>query len=122
MVIRMRRTNGFTLIELLVVMAVIALLLSIAAPRYFEHLDRARENALHQSLSVMRDAIDKYAADTGQYPETLDDLVEKRYLRAIPEDPITERTDTWLTDPPRDTELQGIADVHSGAGAPYGDW
>lgn len=114
--------KGFTLIELLVVMAIIATLLSIAGPRYFDHLDRARDNALKESLLVMRDAIDKYAADKGVYPETLDDLVEQRYLRAVPVDPITDRRDTWLTDPPRDTTLTGVADVRSGAGMPYEAW
>ncbi|QID16203.1 type II secretion system protein [Nitrogeniibacter mangrovi] len=118
----MRRLRGFTLIELLVVMAIIAILLSIAAPRYFQHLDRARDNALKESLVVMRDAIDKYAADTGHFPATLDDLVDKRYLRAVPEDPITERTDTWVFDPPPDTSVDGIYDVHSGAGEPYTEW
>ena len=69
-----RGARGFTLIELLVVMAIVATLLSIAAPRYFDHLDRARENTLRQSLTVMRDAIDKYRADTGRYPEDLQEL------------------------------------------------
>ncbi len=119
---RTQRARGFTLIELLVVMAIVALLLSIAAPRYFAHLDRARDNSLKQTLTVMRDAIDKYAADTGHFPETLDDLVDKRYLRAVPEDPITERSDTWVVEPPPDTELDGIYDVRSGAGEPYSEW
>ncbi|WP_230971209.1 type II secretion system protein [Nitrogeniibacter aestuarii] len=118
----MKLQRGFTLIELLVVMAVIALLLSIAAPRYFNHLDRARDNALKESLFVMRDAIDKYAADKGRYPEGLDQLVEDRYLRSIPEDPLTERNDTWITSPPLDGSLDGVGDVHSGAGSPYSEW
>lgn len=119
---RARIARGFTLIELLVVMAIIAILLSIAAPRYFDHIDRARDNGLRESLAVMRDAIDKFAADTGHFPDSLEDLVDKRYLRSVPEDPITERRDTWLIDPPPDTELSGVWNVHSGAGEPYSEW
>jgi len=114
--------KGFTLIELLVVMAIIAVLLTIAAPRYFGHLDRARDNALKESLVVMRDAIDQYAADKGNYPDTLDDLVQGRYLRSIPVDPVTESRDTWIVDPPKDATRSGVADVHSGAGMPYEQW
>ena len=121
------RRRGFTLIELLVVMAVIATLLTIAVPRYFQHLDRAREATLRQSLAVMRDAIDKFAADKGRYPDSLDELTEKRYIREVPEDPITGRRDSWLMlPPPASSTLQGqMADVRSGAagesldGTPY---
>ncbi len=121
--------RGFTLIELLVVMAVIATLLTIAVPRYFEHLDRAREATLRQSLAVMRDAIDKFRADTGHYPETLDDLVSRRYLRRVPPDPITERSDSWVAiSMPDEREPGGIRDVQSGAegqgrdGSEYRTW
>ena len=113
-----RRSRGFTLIELLVVMAIIATLLSIAAPRYFD----ARKNSLRQTLAVVRDAIDKYTADVGRSPETLDDLVDKRYLRAIPEDPITESVATWVVEPPPDDPLGGVWNIRSGAGEPYGGW
>ena len=82
--------RGFTLIELMVVMAIIAVLLTIAAPRYFNHLDRAREATLRQTLAVVRDAIDKFHGDTSSYPESLEELVTKRYLRAAPLDPINE--------------------------------
>lgn len=125
-------SGGFTLIELLVVMAIIATLLSIAAPRYFDHLDRSREAALRQSLAVMRDALDKFKADTGQFPRELDELVTRRYLRSVPTDPITDRADTWLVvvdhADPGATEGVGIRDVHSGAegagrdGSPYAQW
>ncbi|MCK0506827.1 type II secretion system protein [Aromatoleum anaerobium] len=124
------RPAGFTLIELLVVMAIIATLLSIAAPRYFAHLDRAREATLRQSLAVMRDAIDKYRADTGSYPQKLDDLVSRRYLRAVPKDPITESDATWklLAPPDGEGESEGVWDIRSGAaqrasdGGNYADW
>lgn len=128
MVRNRRRRLGFTLIELLVVMAIVATLLSIAAPRYFDHIDRARENTLHQSLGVMRDAIDKFRADTGTYPKDLAELVSRRYLRAVPTDPITEAADTWQIVPPREGEEGGVGDVRSGApghardGSAYGDW
>lgn len=123
------RRRGFTLIELLVVIVIIATLLTIAAPRYFAHLDRAREATLRQTLAVMRDAIDKFHADTGSYPEGLDELVAKRYLRALPLDPVTESRDTWLALPPPTAAARGrLYDVRSGApgnaadGTPYEEW
>src|SRR3569833_4560328 len=78
---RMRR--GFTLVELMVVMAIIALLLALALPRYFKHLDMSRETILKQDLAVMRDAIDKYHGDAGRYPDSLAALVSARYLRLL---------------------------------------
>lgn len=123
------RKKGFTLIELLVVMSVIATLLTIAVPRYFQHLDRAREASLRESLAVMRDAVDKYRGDTGRYPETLEELVSKRYLRKVPPDPITESTDSWVLVPPPDEPGQRrVWDIRSGAegqgkdGSDYSTW
>ncbi|MBK7354376.1 MAG: prepilin-type N-terminal cleavage/methylation domain-containing protein [Nitrosomonas sp.] len=116
MVIRkanMYRPNGFTLIELLVVMAVIATLLSIVAPRYFNSIDRSREAVLRQNLSIMRDAIDKFYSDTGKYPLSLNQLVEEKYIRAIPIDPMTESSQTWIEVPPSDPEIEGMYDVRS---------
>ncbi|GAA5163637.1 type II secretion system protein [Viridibacterium curvum] len=121
-----RDRGGFTLIELLVVMAIIGVLLSIAAPRYFNHVEKAREGALKQSLAVMRDAIDKFYADTEHYPASLDELVERRYLRSLPEDPYTGMRDSWQTEAPPEGG-EGVFDVRSGAsgmtanGAPLGD-
>lgn len=111
------RRRGFTLIELIVVMAIVALLVSIAAPRYFASVERARENSLRSSLAVMRHAIDQFAADRGRYPLTIDELVEQRYLRAVPEDPLTGRRDSWVAvEPPPDGTVPGrLADVRSGA-------
>ncbi len=121
--------RGFTLIELMVVMVIIALLISIAAPRYFAHIDRSKEAVLKQDLQVMRDAIDKYHGDKGQYPASLEDLVSARYMRGIPVDPITEKTDTWVIVPPTDREVKGdVYDVKSGAagegedGTQYSNW
>ena len=108
--------RAFTLIELLVVMAIIATLLTIALPRYFGSVERSKEVTLRQSLNVMRDAIDKYYADIGRYPDKLEDLVEKRYIRAVPVDPITESTETWVIVPVPSTVAQGtVYDVKSGA-------
>ena len=110
------RFRGFTLIELLVVMSVIATLLTIAVPRYFRHIDLAREASLKQSLSVMRDAIDKFQGDNGRYPETLEELVTKRYLRKVPVDPITESKESWVAVPPPDAPgKDSVWDIHSGA-------
>jgi general secretion pathway protein G len=110
-----RPVSGFTLIEMLVVMTVIALLLSIAVPRYFSSLDRSKETALKQNLKVMRDGIDKFYSDQGRYPESLDELVQKRYFRALPLDPITDSEKTWIPVPPAEADKKGIADVKSGA-------
>ena len=118
----MRR--GFTLIELLVVMAIIATLLTIATPRYFDHLARAREAALRETLLVVRDAIDKFHADTGRYPAELGELVSRRYLRKLPLDPVNDSVDTWeIVPPPGDGA--GVWDLRSGAGGgegPYANW
>jgi len=113
-VTKQRLAYGFTLIELLVVMAIIGTLLSIAAPRYFKHVERAKETTLRASLATMRDAIDKYHADTDRFPETLDELISRHYLKAVPLDPVTNRSDTWVTEPPADAQT-GVFEVRSGA-------
>ena len=124
------RRQGFTLIELIVVMAIVALLVSIAAPRYLLSLERAREASLRSSLQTLRAAIDQYTADRGHYPDNLDALVAGRYLRQAPEDPLTGRRDSWvLLAPAPDSLLAGgVWDVRSGAagrsrdGGLYADW
>lgn len=123
-----KRQSGFTLVELLVVMAIIALLVSIAAPRYFHSVDKAREASLRANLAVMRDSIDKYYSDNGRYPAQLQDLVEKRYLRAIPVDPLTDSDRSWVIVAPKSTDQGGVADIRSGAegksaaGSDYASW
>jgi general secretion pathway protein G len=128
MATRMQRRKGFTLVELLVVMTIIALLVSIVAPRYFHSITKAEEAVLKEDLHLMRDELDKYHADTGAYPDTLDDLVNKKYLRAIPVDPITQSASTWILVPPSNGEKGAVFDIKSGAtengrdGTAYGDW
>lgn len=127
MVIRPRKF-GFTLIELLVVMAIIATLLTIALPRYFKSVDHANEQVLRTNLNTLRDAIDKYYADKGHYPISLDALVNDEYIKAIPKDPITESNQTWLIAPPKNAKETGVGDIHSGAttiasdGTQYAEW
>lgn len=112
----MRSQRGFTLMELMVVMAIIASLLTLAMPRYFHSVDRSKEAVLRQDLAIMRDAIDKFHADRGRYPATLEELAEKRYLRKLPADPITESSSTWVVIAPPDADAAaGVYDVRSGA-------
>lgn len=122
------RRRGFTLVELMVVLAIVALLLSIVAPRYMGRVARAEETVLRENLLLMRDALDKHYADAGRYPERLEELVAKRYLRSIPVDPVTQSSTTWLVVAPADPEKGGVYDVRSGAqgagpsGKPYAEW
>ena len=121
------KQQGFTFVEVMIVLAMVALLLSIAVPRYFAGLERAKESVLKQDLQTMRQAIDDYYSDHGNYPSSIETLVDKRYLRAIPVDPVTESKDTWLMIAPPST-LTGVYDIKSGAegsaidGSLYIDW
>jgi general secretion pathway protein G len=105
------KDRGFTLIELLVVMAIIATLLSIVAPRYFNSLDKAKESVLRQDLGIMRNAIDQFYSDFGKYPIDLIELVDKRYLRSVPIDPFTESNQTWIEVPPKNETESGVYDA-----------
>ena len=122
------RPGGFTLIELLVALTIVALLLSLVVPRYFTSLSRADEAVLKENLFLMRDAIDKHFADTGKYPGSLEELAAKKYLRAIPSDPLTQSQISWIVVPPADRALGAVYDVKSGAkgndrtGRPYEQW
>ena len=88
--------KGFTLIELLVVLGIIALLLTLAVPRYFPSVDKTKETILADNLRSTRAIIDQFYGDTGRFPDSLEQLVEKKYLRAVPIDPITEQNDSWV--------------------------
>jgi general secretion pathway protein G len=133
MIIRQNLQRGFTLIELLIVMTIIGILASIVVPSYQRNLIKAREVVLMEDLYQMRRAIDAYFADNLKYPESLEALVEKKYLHGIPRDPFTRATDTWEEIPPAPSLDGNIADgdledVRSGSdligldGIPYRDW
>ena len=129
-----RKTEqGFTLLELMIVMVVIGLLAAIAIPAYTSNIRNAKEAVLKEDLHTMRQAIDSYTVDKAKAPQSLDDLVQAGYLKSIPVDPITGRSDTWM--PVQDDTLSsidqtdsGIDDVHSGAqqtasdGTSYSTW
>jgi len=124
-----RNNSGFTLIEILVVLAIIATLLSLVTPRYFDSMNRSKEKILKNDLIVIREAIDKYYSDKNVYPDSLEGLVQYKYLREMPVDPITDSSVTWLFSPPLDIEAKGaIYDIHSGSqdlasdGSHYADW
>jgi general secretion pathway protein G len=122
------KKSGFTLIELLVVLAVIATLLTIAVPRYFSSLEESREAVLQQNLALLRETLDKYYGDKGKYPDALDELVNSKYLRSVPVDPMTDSNATWVSVPSDQPEMGGVYDVKSGAqgiardGSEYRNW
>ena len=128
-----KREGGFTLIELIIVMAIIAILASIAVPSYLSSMKAAKEAVLKEDLHVMRSAIDSYTMDKQKAPQSLDDLVQAGYLKAIPTDPITHSDQTWVTNTSDtyesvDESEPGIDDVHSGSqetgsnGQMYSTW
>lgn len=125
--------QGFTLLELMIVMVVIGLLAAIAIPSYTNNIRNAKEAVLKEDLHTMRTAIDSYTVDKQKAPETLDDLVQSGYLKTMPVDPFTKRSDTWVpvqsdSYSTTDQTQSGIDDVHSGAqmtasdGTSYNTW
>lgn len=125
--------SGFTLIELMVVMLIIGVLVAIAVPNYISSIKAAKEAVLKEDLHVMRQAIDSYTMDKEKAPQSLDDLVQAGYLKKIPEDPMTHRSDSWVPEQSDDLHSldqtdPGIDDVHSGSqetgsdGQPYSTW
>ncbi|MGC9158695.1 MAG: type II secretion system protein [Terracidiphilus sp.] len=130
---RREQDAGFTLMELMIVMAIIGVLMMVAVPSFIGAIRQAREAVLKEDLHIMRTAIDSYTMDKEQAPQSLDDLVQSGYLRAIPIDPFTRSSDTWVTDSndamySLDQTESGIVDVHSGSqeigsdGQPYSSW
>jgi general secretion pathway protein G len=131
--LRARSDHGWTLIELLVVISLIMILASVAMSQYNTSVKAAQEATLKSNLFRMRDAIDQYYADKGQYPASIQTLVSEGYLRDVPTDPITKSKETWTIvpaepDPSRPTTDTGIYDVKSGSegtaldGTRYSDW
>jgi general secretion pathway protein G len=128
-----RSSSGFTMIELLVVVSVIVILATMAMSQHKTTVIHTREAVLSEDLFRVRDAIDQYYADKGEYPSALDSLVSDGYLRTVPKDPFTDSTDTWQTvpsepDPNNPTAAPGIYNLHSGSdatalnGSKYADW
>jgi general secretion pathway protein G len=128
-----RRDAGFTLMELMIVMAIIGILATLAVPSFVGALRSAKEAVLKEDLQTMRTAIDSYTEDKQKGPQSLQDLIDNGYLRAIPVDPMTKANDTWVTDTSDamrsvDETDPGIDDVHSGStetgsdGQSYSSW
>lgn len=124
--------KGYTLLELMIVVAIVGILVSIAIPTFQHTAIKAKEAALKQNLFTLRAVIDQFYADRKEYPATLEDLVEKKYLRKIPVDPFTRSSTTW-TEMYEDQEEgedspAGVWDVQSGSdgealdGTPYKEW
>lgn len=119
------RARGFTLVELLIVLLLVALLASLVAPVVGRSIEQARESVLLENLYVLRKALDDFYADKGVYPQNLTDLVDGRYLRSVPVDPLLESGDLWAIER---GEEGGVVDVRSGStalsrdGIRYADW
>jgi general secretion pathway protein G len=120
--------RGFTLIEILVVLAIVATLLTFVTPRYYNHIQSSKEIVLRDNLRTTREIIDKFYGDLGRYPESLEELVEKNYLHALPVDPLTESTTSWLIVAVPIGYKGTVYSITSGApgnardGKPYAEW
>lgn len=110
-----KKNAGFTLIELLVVLAIVALLATITLPRYFQSIEKGKETVLIENLRITRDGIDKFYGDMGRYPESLQELIDKKYLKNLPIDPVTESAQTWIILAPSDMEKGVVFNILSGA-------
>ena len=154
----MKRKNqrGLTLVELIVAFTIMLILATMAVPLARAKVRVSRERDLRQALLDMRKAIDKYKdmADLGylgpqkqgtnNWPETLDVLVEgvklpgpdgkkMRFLRRIPVDPFTGKTEWGMRsdqDDPKSASWGGqcVFDVYTKTtekapdGTPYAEW
>ncbi len=122
------RRRGFTLIELLVVLAIVATLATLVLPRYLGRVEAAQEAVLRENLRTTRDLIGKFYGDHGRYPDSLQELVDRRYLAALPHDPVLDSADAWVITPPPEGEKGAVYDLHSGApgngrdGSAYAQW
>ncbi len=128
--------RGFTLIEIIIVLGIIGLLVGVGLPTYKSATVKAREAVLHENLYILRKLIDQYAQDKGKYPASLQTLVQDSYIRAIPVDPMTRLSTSWVEvrelpspEDPMLTEIPGVIDVKSGSegkspldGSPYNTW
>jgi len=126
-----KNSRGFTLLEILVVMSILGILITLAIPSYNLAILKAKEAALKEDLFILRDLLDQYYSDHGNYPYTLEELVELEYLRAVPVDPLTGSSETWVElylEEVEEDEEPGVYDVHSGSnlvgtdGTPYNEW
>jgi general secretion pathway protein G len=124
--------KGYTLLELMIVVAIVGILVTLAIPNFQQSAMKARETALKQNLFTMRAVLDQYYADRGDYPDSLESLVEAKYLRSIPVDPFTKSSTTWTEiyedQEDGDDSPAGVFDIKSGSedvaadGTPYKDW
>jgi general secretion pathway protein G len=114
-------------------MSLIVVLASMGLTQYRNSVLHSREAVLKEDLFRMRDAIDQFYADKGQYPSALDALVSDGYLRRLPDDPFTKSSSSWQAVPAEadsnnPTGQPGIYDVKSGSdqtaldGSKYADW
>ena len=124
--------NGYTLVELLIVVAIVGILVSLAVPNFQQSAIKAKETALKQNLFTMRTVLDQFYADRGDYPESLESLIEAEYLRSLPMDPFTKSSTTWTEiyeeQEEGDDSVAGVYDIKSGSeataadGTPYKEW
>ena len=129
--VRSPQSKGFTLLELMIVISIIIILAMMVLPAYQRTVQQAKESVLRDDLFQLRKMLDQYAADKGQLPQSLDDLVSAGYVREIPVDPMTDRAEwnpTFGPDPTSAEGGQGVTDVHSlstdlgSDGRPYSEW
>ena len=113
---RRKTQKGFSLLELMIAMFIMIILISVALPTYQNSVQHARETVLSENLWQMRRAIDQYGADKGKLPQSVSELVDAKYLREVPVDPITEKPE-WEEvqgkDPNSPDGNTGLTDVKS---------